>query len=84
MTASSASALWSLTAADLVVAGPLPAIVAVAITREGGGIGLQLVAGHGRDHDLLAFIERAQAFATLRPAPLAKPDETHGHALAAV
>lgn len=63
----------------------LPAVtVPVGMTAEGGGIGLQLVAGHGRDRDLLAFVERAPAFSALYPSPLAKLDERHDPALAAV
>lgn len=66
------------------VAG-LPAVTApVAMTEEGGGIGLQLVAGHGRDRDLLAFVERAQAFAALHPSPLAKLNRSHDDVLAPV
>jgi Asp-tRNA(Asn)/Glu-tRNA(Gln) amidotransferase A subunit family amidase len=38
------------------VAGLPAATVPVAMTAQDGGIGLQLVAGYGRDRDLLAFL----------------------------
>ena len=59
------------------VAGLPAATVPVAMTAEDGGIGLQLVAGHGRDRDLLAFLRQNPALANLSPAPLARLDETH-------
>lgn len=53
----------------------LPAItLPVAMTAIGGGIGLQIVAGHGRDRDLLDFVTRSPALQPLSPAPLANLD----------
>ena len=57
------------------VAGLPAATVPVAMTARDGGIGLQLVAGHGRDRDLLAFLRQSTALANLSPAPLARLDE---------
>jgi aspartyl-tRNA(Asn)/glutamyl-tRNA(Gln) amidotransferase subunit A len=54
------------------VAGLPAATVPVAMTAEDGGIGLQLVAGHGRDRDLLAFLRQSPALAGLAPAPVAQ------------
>jgi aspartyl-tRNA(Asn)/glutamyl-tRNA(Gln) amidotransferase subunit A len=56
------------------VAGLPAASVPVAMTAQDGGIGLQLVAGHGRDRDLLAFLRQSPALAGLSPAPLARLD----------
>jgi hypothetical protein len=42
------------------------------MTAQGGGIGLQLVAGHGRDRDLLAFLRNTRVLADFAPAPLAR------------
>jgi aspartyl-tRNA(Asn)/glutamyl-tRNA(Gln) amidotransferase subunit A len=58
------------------VAGLPAATVPVAMTAEDGGIGLQLVAGHGRDRDLLALLAASPALADLSPAPLARLDDT--------
>lgn len=56
------------------VAG-LPAVtVPVAMSESEGGIGLQIVAGHGRDRDLLDFIARTPALEAFSPAPLANLD----------
>ena len=53
------------------VAG-LPAVtVPVAMTKDAGGIGLQIVAGHGRDRDILEFIETSPVLRRFSPAPLA-------------
>jgi aspartyl-tRNA(Asn)/glutamyl-tRNA(Gln) amidotransferase subunit A len=53
----------------------LPTVtVPVAMTAEGGGIGLQLAAGHGRDRDLLDFVARSPALQPFSPAPLANLD----------
>jgi aspartyl-tRNA(Asn)/glutamyl-tRNA(Gln) amidotransferase subunit A len=54
------------------VAGLPAATVPVAMTAQDGGIGLQLVAAHGRDRDLLAFLRQSPALTDLSPAPLAK------------
>ena len=55
------------------VAGLPAATVPVAMTaRQDGGVGLQLVAGHGRDGDLLAFLRQSTALADLSPAALAQ------------
>jgi aspartyl-tRNA(Asn)/glutamyl-tRNA(Gln) amidotransferase subunit A len=56
------------------VAGLPAATVPVAMTAQDGGIGLQLVAAHGRDQDLLAFLRQSPALAPLSPAPLARLD----------
>jgi aspartyl-tRNA(Asn)/glutamyl-tRNA(Gln) amidotransferase subunit A len=53
------------------VAGLPAATVPVAMTAQEGGIGLQFVAGHGRDRDLLAFLRHSPALLDLSPAPLA-------------
>jgi aspartyl-tRNA(Asn)/glutamyl-tRNA(Gln) amidotransferase subunit A len=51
----------------------VPAVtVPLSMTQEGGGIGLQLVAGHGRDRDLLRFLESSPVFQTLKRLPLAE------------
>ncbi|MDQ0395683.1 amidase [Labrys monachus] len=53
----------------------LPAVtVPVAMTDAQGGIGLQLVAGHGRDRDLLDFLATSPALRPFAPASLANPD----------
>jgi aspartyl-tRNA(Asn)/glutamyl-tRNA(Gln) amidotransferase subunit A len=58
------------------VAGLPAATVPVGMTTQDGGIGLQLVAGHGRDRDLLACLRHSLALANLSPAPLARLDPT--------
>ena len=53
------------------VAG-LPAVtVPLALTTDAGGIGAQLVAGHGRDRALIDFAKGLSASDVLSPAPLA-------------
>ena len=53
------------------VAG-IPAVnVPVAMTKDAGGVGLQIVAGHGRDRDILKFIESSPVLRKFSPAPLA-------------
>ena len=53
------------------VAG-LPALsVPISMTEAGGGIGLQVVAAHGRDRDLLAWLRKSPVLARFSPAPLA-------------
>ena len=53
----------------------LPAVtVPVAMTEREGGIGLQLVAAHGRDRDLLDFVATTPALRAAAPAPLAHPE----------
>jgi hypothetical protein len=42
------------------------------MTQESGGIGLQLVAGHGRDRDLLRFVESCPIFRNSKRLPLAE------------
>jgi aspartyl-tRNA(Asn)/glutamyl-tRNA(Gln) amidotransferase subunit A len=54
------------------VAGLPAATVPVAMTAQDGGIGLQLVAGHGRDRDLLAFLRKSPALVNFAPSPLAQ------------
>ena len=54
------------------VAGLPAATVPVAMTAQDGGIGLQLVAGHGRDRDLLGLLRRNAVLADFSPAPLAQ------------
>jgi aspartyl-tRNA(Asn)/glutamyl-tRNA(Gln) amidotransferase subunit A len=50
----------------------VPAItVPLCMTKSGGGIGLQLVAGYGRDRDLLRFLETSSVFRNHSPPPLA-------------
>lgn len=66
------------------VTGQPAVTVPVAMTLEGGGIGLQIVAGHGRDRDLLDFLIRSPTFRSLSPSPLAKLDQSHDNALAAI
>jgi aspartyl-tRNA(Asn)/glutamyl-tRNA(Gln) amidotransferase subunit A len=56
------------------VAGLPAATVPVAMSAQDGGIGLQLVAAHGRDRDLLAFLRQSPALTDLSPAPLARLD----------
>ena len=46
----------------------------VAMTDAQGGVGLQLVAGHGRDRDLLDFLAASPALRPFAPASLANPD----------
>ena len=58
------------------VAGLPAATIPVAMTAQDGGIGLQLVAGHGRDRDLLAFLRTSPALNDVSPAPLARLDGT--------
>ena len=53
------------------VAGLPAATVPVAMTPDGGGIGVQIVASHGRDLDLLAFIAASPALYGFSPAGLA-------------
>jgi aspartyl-tRNA(Asn)/glutamyl-tRNA(Gln) amidotransferase subunit A len=56
------------------VAG-LPAVTApVAMTEDGGGVGVQLVARHGRDRALLELLATSPAFESFSPAPCAKLD----------
>ena len=50
------------------VAGLPAANVPVGMTDDGGGIGLQVVAAHGRDRDLLAFLRHWPGPAPLQPA----------------
>jgi aspartyl-tRNA(Asn)/glutamyl-tRNA(Gln) amidotransferase subunit A len=51
----------------------LPAVTApVAMTQHEGGIGLQLVARHGRDRALVEFLTSAPALKALSPATCAK------------
>ncbi len=54
------------------VAGLPSATVPVAMTADAGGIGLQIVASHGRDRDLLAVLQSSPALAGFSPAPLAR------------
>ena len=54
------------------VAGVPAVTVPLTMTPEGGGIGLQLVAGHGRDRDLLRFLESSHVFQSLKRLPLAQ------------
>jgi aspartyl-tRNA(Asn)/glutamyl-tRNA(Gln) amidotransferase subunit A len=54
------------------VAGVPAVTVPLAMTKDGGGIGLQLVAGHGRDRDLLGFLELSSVFQHLPRQPLAR------------
>jgi aspartyl-tRNA(Asn)/glutamyl-tRNA(Gln) amidotransferase subunit A len=54
------------------VAGLPAATVPVAMTAQDGGIGLQLVAGHGRDRDLLTFLRKSPALVDFAPSPLAQ------------
>jgi aspartyl-tRNA(Asn)/glutamyl-tRNA(Gln) amidotransferase subunit A len=56
------------------IAGLPAATVPLAMTADAGGIGAQIVAGHGRDRDLLAFIATSPALRGLSPAPLAHLD----------
>ena len=50
----------------------VPAItVPLCMSKDGGGIGLQLVAGYGRDRDLLRFLEASSVFRNHSPPPLA-------------
>jgi aspartyl-tRNA(Asn)/glutamyl-tRNA(Gln) amidotransferase subunit A len=56
------------------VAGVPAATVPVAMTAQDGGIGLQIVAGHGRDRDLLALLRQSPALAGMSPAALAMLD----------
>jgi aspartyl-tRNA(Asn)/glutamyl-tRNA(Gln) amidotransferase subunit A len=56
------------------VAGLPAATVPLAMTADAGGIGAQIVAGRGRDRDLLAFIATSPALHGLSPAPLASLD----------
>ena len=58
------------------VAGLPAATVPVAMTAQDGGIGLQFVAAHGRDRDLLAFLRHSPALAGFSPAPLAELEGT--------
>jgi aspartyl-tRNA(Asn)/glutamyl-tRNA(Gln) amidotransferase subunit A len=58
------------------IAGLPAATVPVAMTAQDGGIGLQFVAAHGRDRDLLAFLRQSSALADFSPAPLARLDDT--------
>ena len=53
------------------VAGLPAANVPVGMTADGGGIGLQVVASHGRDRDLLAFLATSAALSLFSPAALA-------------
>ncbi|MFC7400566.1 amidase [Chelatococcus sp. GCM10030263] len=53
------------------IAGLPAATVPLAMTPDNGGIGVQIVAGHGRDRDLLAFIATSPALREFAPAPLA-------------
>ena len=53
------------------VAGLPAATVPVSMTAQDGGIGMQLVAAHGRDADLLAFLRHSPALTGHSPAPLA-------------
>ncbi len=53
------------------VAGLPAATVPVAMTPDDGGIGVQFVAAHGRDHDLLAFIQTLPLLSGMSPAALA-------------
>lgn len=53
------------------VAGLPAATVPVAMTAEGGGIGMQVVAAHGRDRELLAFLQASPALSGFSPAVLA-------------
>jgi aspartyl-tRNA(Asn)/glutamyl-tRNA(Gln) amidotransferase subunit A len=55
------------------VAGLPAATVPVAMTAQDGGIGLQIVAGHGRDRDLLALLRHAPVLTPFSPAALARP-----------
>jgi aspartyl-tRNA(Asn)/glutamyl-tRNA(Gln) amidotransferase subunit A len=54
------------------VAGVPAVVVPLTMTKDSGGIGLQLVAGHGRDRDLLQFIESSSVFRRLPLQPLAE------------
>jgi aspartyl-tRNA(Asn)/glutamyl-tRNA(Gln) amidotransferase subunit A len=54
------------------VAGVPAVTVPLMMTQESGGIGLQLVAGHGRDRDLLRFVESSPVFRSSRRLPLAE------------
>lgn len=51
----------------------VPAVtVPLTLTKDGGGIGLQLVAGHGRDCDLLEFVKSSEVFQQIPRVPLAQ------------
>jgi aspartyl-tRNA(Asn)/glutamyl-tRNA(Gln) amidotransferase subunit A len=54
------------------VAGVPAVTVPLTMTQESGGIGLQLVAGHGRDRDLLRFVESCPIFRNSKRLPLAE------------